>query len=236
MEFYNKKNKPLIFEGFDLFTKGGCAYIYKRDDILLKVYDLNCKYRYYMSRKMFELLKKNDIPNLVKLYDYFRIFRSRILPMDAYTMKYVGGNNVKLIKADREYLSDIGNQLDETIIRLTDKKIVIFDAQCDNILFKENGVTIIDPDQFVHKKLATKKAIYNFNKMQALSYIRDTITREMNSSGNYEYNLPLIFPEEESIKNSILSLAKEGNIEDSITEKGDNNAKVYSIQGIKQIS
>ena len=227
MELFDKKNETYEFDGYTLFSKGSCANIYKKDDTILKIYNLSCKYKFYLSRKMFELLKKNNIPNLVKLLDYYRLYKSRVLPMDAYTMEYVSGDDVELITASRDYLLRVAKQLEETISMLTNKKIMIFDAQSYNVLFKENGITILDPDQFTEHRLLSRKTLYGYNKMQALNYVTDTIDKEMNSKGYKFDSLDLSISSEDkrSVKEIILSLSKAGNIKDTLIEKENMNGR-----------
>ena len=219
MIYYNKDNEEFDSSEYKYFSRGMCARVYKRDDILFKVYDLDCKYRLYLSKKMFKLLKELKIDNMVELIDFYHQFKSKILPMDAYTMKYVGGKDVDILTASKEYIVDIANQLDETITQLSEHKIVMHDAHRENILFKENGVTIIDPDQFYTTRCLTEKAVYERNKVMAILYLTDTITQKMREQLDDKsilYSVPIPYQKGVGLRKCLISCYKDKTIYDTI--------------------
>lgn len=218
MYYYDKNNNKFYVDDFEFFNEGVCAKVFKKDDILFKVYKFDCKYRFYLSKKMFNAIKNLNINSMVKLLDYYYSYKTLFLPMDAYSMKLVDGKDIKLIYADKEYVKDIAKCLEETIRILTDNKIIMFDCHYKNILFKENGVTIIDPDQFGFYKLLTKKKIYEKNKLMCIKYITDTIKHEVDDKTlcNYLYSLRY---SEDTLEDSITSCVTEGNIHDSLMLK-----------------
>ena len=189
MKYFNDNNEEFDLTEFCYYSEGRCARIYTNNDIAFKIYILDCKYKMYLSKKMFRLLKEANICNIVKLIDYYHVDKKSILPMDAYSMEFVKGKDVDLINASREYISDILTQLEETNEKLTEKGILVFDAHCDNILFKENGVTIIDPDQFYVRKFLPKKIIYEENNKEMYNYIRSFIHNEMKQKNEYYKSL-----------------------------------------------
>ena len=216
MEFRNNKNEIFNLDGFEYYSSGECAKVYRKDDIAFKIYNYECKYRLHLSRKVFELLKTIKSSSLVELLEYYHDSTSHILPMDAYSMKFVDGKDVELITAPKDYLSDTLTKLDETIKKLSDRKIVIFDTNSDNILFKENGVTIIDPDQFFHSRLLSKKIIYELNKERIIEYFISTIMKEMKEkSGAYLLINP--YKRGLSLKKCVMNKLKGNNIYESIT-------------------
>lgn len=178
MPYYSSKNIMLDTEKFEYFDQGGCANIYRNDDILLKIYNYECKYKHYLSKAMFRTIKNSDIPNMVKLLDYYHRHTGkveRLKPMDAYTMEMVKGNKVNLLEQKRDYLKDIIDQLEDTIERLVELKIVIEDPTSHNIIFTDNGVTIIDPDQFIRVPFFTNNFLYSCNKEKMITYLNKTI-------------------------------------------------------------
>lgn len=179
MGYYNKNKEEFDLTGFNYYSSGVCANVYTNNEIAFKVYKQDCKYRLYLSKKIFTILKGIKTAGLVELIDYYHEDDSRFLPMDAYSMKFVKGKDVDILHADKEYLNDCLEQLDETINKLSERKIVMFDAHSDNILFKENGPTIIDPDQFYHAAFISKKEIYEKNKIRILEYFMSTIMDNM---------------------------------------------------------
>ena len=181
MIFYSSKNDILDTDKYMKYDTGGNSVIYKKEneDVLFKVYKVDSTYKYHMAKRNFNMMKEYDIPNLVKLLDYYFQYKQKanaILPMDAYTMKLVDGNRVDLIDMDKNYINQVLLQLEEIIDRLTERKLLIGDAHKDNIIFNENGVTLIDLDQITHMSLFTKKTIYSFNK-SGLLYIMSTKIR-----------------------------------------------------------
>lgn len=216
MEFRNKKNEIFDLDGFEYYSSGECAKVYRKDDIAFKLYNFDCKYRLYSSRKVFEILKTIKSNGLVELIDYYYNSTSHILPMDAYSMKFIGGKDVELVTAPKDYLTDILTELDETIKKLSDRKIVIFDTNCDNILFKENGATIIDPDQFFHSSLLCKKTIYELNKQRIFEYFISTIMKEMKEK-RVSYLLSNPYKRGLSLDKCVMNKLKGNNIYESIT-------------------
>ena len=217
MEYRNNKNELFNLDGFQYYSSGECANVYRKDDIAFKIYNYECKYRLHLSRKVFEILKTIKSSGLVELMDYYHVSNSHILPMDAYSMKFIGGKDVELVTAPRDYLSDVLNQLDETIKRLSEKKIIIFDTNSENILFKENGATIIDPDQFFHSRLLCKKTIYELNKQRIIEYFISTIMKEMKDKRE-AYLLINPYKRGLSLNKCIMNKIKENNIYESITK------------------
>ena len=219
MIYFNKDNKELDSSDYEYFSKGMCASVYKRDDVLFKVYNLDCKYSLYLSKKMFRTLRDLKIDNMVELIDFYHQYKSRILPMDAYTMKFVGGKDVDLLTASKEYIVDIANQLDETIAQLSEHKIVMHDAHRENILFKENGVTIIDPDQFYSTRCLSEKAVYERNKCIAILYITDTISHRLDELTKEEPIRPIVtipYQKGVSLRKCLISCYKDKTIYDTI--------------------
>ena len=178
MPYYSSKNIVLDTQKFNYYDEGGCSTIYKKDDTLLKIYNYECKYRYYLSKKMFLLLKTVNIPNLVKLKDYYHRYNGRIdrlLPMDAYTMEFVKGKKINLLDQNRDYLNYIINELEDTLDELSKNKVILEDPSSHNIIFTEKGVTIIDPDQFIRVPVLSRKELYRINKTKIIQYINKTI-------------------------------------------------------------
>lgn len=181
MGLYSSDNNLLKTQDFSYYASGKFSNIYKKDDILLKIYNIDCGYRYIISNKLFNFLKKKEIANLVKLfqsYHRYTDFYFKFLRADAYTMGYVNDKKIKLIDMDKEYLNDVLAMLEETLEELSENKILIEDSHRGNILFTEGGVTILDPDQFIIMKLLSKKSIYEHNKKKILFAINDTLLNE----------------------------------------------------------
>ncbi len=221
MIYYSSNNKILDTDKYLKYDTGGNSTVYKNinSNVLFKVYRFDSKYRYHMGKNTFEMLKKLDIPNLVKLYDYYFLYKQKInafLPMDAYTMELVDGKRIELIDMDKEYISQVLMQLDETLQKLTDKKILIGDSHKDNIIFNENGATLIDLDQFMKMNLFSKRSIYSFNKSGLMYSITTRILTEFNKK-NPNKSFPFFYPKENtSFYDDCKFLLEETNVEESI--------------------
>ena len=215
MNYYNDNNEQFDLSNFSYYSEGRCAKVYTNNDIAFKIYTLDCKYKMYLSKKMFKLLKNSNICNIVKLLDYYHIDKKSILPIDAYSMEFVKGKDIDLVSASREYIDDILKQLEETSSKLTEKSILIFDAHCENILFKENGVTIIDPDQFYQRRLLPKKLIYEVNIQNMYNYIKSSLAYEMKLKKE-KYVLPYLDVKKYGLRKSIMDSYNTDTIYESI--------------------
>lgn len=179
---YDKYFRKVEINDFTYFKSGNCANIYRKDDILFKKYNCDCKYKDYMTRNVFNAIKKNNIPNMVELYDYYYKKNNllfHILSLDYYTMKCVTDTKITFIDSSKEYLKDVLTKLEDTVERLSELKICIGDASSDNILFTENGVTLLDPDFYRITRYLSKKEVYNYNVYQVILYISRTIYKEL---------------------------------------------------------
>ena len=199
--------------GYKYFNSGGCANVFKRDNIALKIYDLDCCFRDIMKKKIFKYLRELDIPNIVKLYNYYYLTMgqrfNRMLPMDCYTMEYIDDNEKRLVDSNKEYLTDI----------LIEHKILIFDAHENNILFTENGVTILDPDMFYVRRFMSEDKIKEHNTSMMFKYITKKINFEMKGDITTRPIFSHSFEQDKGLKEGILSAITEDTIRKTLTLK-----------------
>lgn len=219
---FSSKEERLDTQEFTYYGSGQFSNVYKHDDTILKIYKDDIGIRNYMSIRNFKFLRECDIPNFVKLIDYYHMFKGRIekhLPMDAYTMEFVKDKKIELSDMSTEYLLDICKKLEETLEELSNKHILIEDAHEGNILFTENGVTIIDVDQFLHINLLTKRFIYQLNKEKIIKSINDTLIHEIYFNG-FKGFFKFITPSmKSSLTNDIMEYLKAEEIEESVKKK-----------------
>ena len=83
-------------------------------------------------------------------------------------------------------------------------------------MFKENGATIIDPDQFFHSRLLSKKTIYELNKQKIFEYFISTIMKEMKEK-RVSYLLSNPYKRGLSLDKCVMNKLKGNNIYESIT-------------------
>lgn len=217
--YFSSKSEILDTKNFTYFNSGKFSDVYKNEDTLLKIYKDDITYRYYISKKIFLLLKKYNIPNLVKLKEYYHCFDGKLeklLPMDAYTMEYVKDKKVNLINMDRKYMLEVGNMLEETLDELSKKHILIEDSHEGNILFTENGVTILDPDQFLHIPILSPNFSYKLNKEKILKAINDTLLYEYYGQGKTGFIRLVESNNDNSLKGDISRFFTEDKVKDSI--------------------
>lgn len=216
---FSSKDEKIDTSKFTYYKSGHFSDVYKSGNILLKIYKENTTYRYYMSRRLFLLLKKYNIPNLVKLIDYYHNYCGkvdRILPMDAYTMEFVEDKKIKLTEMNIEYMDKVIVMLEDTLEELSKHHILIEDSHEGNILFTENGVTMLDPDQYLHVRLLTKKFIYQLNKEKIIKAMNDTINTEVSHEGYCGF-LDYIFPSfTGSLSLDVKNYLKKANVRESI--------------------
>lgn len=166
---------------FEFYNKGTCANIYKKDKLILKKYKLDCSYSSMISTKVFQRLKENDIPHIVKLYDsYYNdiSFLNRFLKMDAYTMKYAGEDIDSLLNSPSDYFLEMVLALEHILPLLTKTRILLNDMNAYNIIFSKDDVTIIDPDSFYISNFHSSSYILRNNQGALMEYVLSPLIRE----------------------------------------------------------
>ena len=224
---FDKNRKETVFEGFCYYNAGNCAMIFKKNNILLKVYKSNCTYRYYLPKKVFYKLQDLDISNIVKLYDYYYFDSSkigRIFPMEAYTMEYVNNDKLNIIYQNKEYLLKTIYLLEKAIYKLSINKVGVNDAHHSNIIFNKEGATLIDVDLYTINNLISFKKILLYNQEKILYFIRSKIINELEKE-NYNIkkfeinNLFNIDLRHKSLSEEIDDMFTEDNLINSIKRK-----------------
>ena len=191
------ENKRLDTNHFKYFDEGGRAIVYKNKEVLLKYYRTGCKYCFYMSKKLFNILKELNLPHLVTLYDMYYNQKSvlnRFKLMDGYTMKLVTNKVEHITNQRTEYLLDMISELEKMIDVLSRNKIIMEDNHYRNIIFSENDVTIIDPDQFYIAPLSSYEGVLEENKKILIGYVLASICNDMCDGYNYLYFQDLLDP------------------------------------------
>ena len=216
---FSSNDEKIDTTNFTYYRSGNFSDVYKSGDILLKIYKESTTYKYYMSRRLFLLLKKYNIPNLVKLIDYYHNYCGKVdkfLPMDAYTMEFVKDNKILLTEMSLEYIDKVVDMLEETLEELSKNHILIEDSHEGNILFTENGVTMLDPDQYLHASILTRNFIYQLNKEKIIKAMNDTINTEICNEG-YRGFISYIYPTiRGSLTKDIKTYLKETEVKESI--------------------
>ena len=190
---YNSKTGNLDTSNFEFFCEGSCARIYKDNNIILKVYKIDSPYSASISKNTFNKLKSLKINHIVKLYNqYYKIQSSlvELLKCEAYTMDYVPDPKLTIINYPTEFLLELAHEMEAVNTNLTKHRIIAGDGHKGNIIFNENGLTIIDVDTYREAKLLPSNLIRMHNRKELLSYLRsklydECINNDINTLGAY---------------------------------------------------
>ena len=213
MILYDKNNNPKLITDFNYLTEGTSARIYVKDDVVLKEY--KCNKRFIITKEVFETLKNSKIENIVELYDYYYVCCSKLknlYSIDYHTMKYIKDNKVSLLYADIKYLEEVAKKLEITLRQLCENRIIINDTHEGNIIFSENGVTIIDPDLFLINKKMSDRQLYLYNKSGMIKYINSTVNDELFYLINRNFTFITSFEDDRTFYDEVMCNIKEDNI------------------------
>ena len=190
------KNGVIDTNDFSEFKEGSCAKIYKKENLLLKVYKNECKYANRISTSVFEYLRSVDIPNFVRLCDSFYTYRgiwNYFLKMDAYTLFFDGNAIPSLLDSSVEYFMDMVVMLEKVVPILSKYGILLWDGNAYNLLFTKNNVVILDPDGFSISHFMSKSRITRYNIDMLLNYLIAALWKEAELRGeDYSFLLTLV--------------------------------------------
>ena len=189
MNLYSKYN-TLNTDSFSYLDEGSRARIYKDGDLLLKFYKSDCKYRYYISKKMFLIIKQLHVPHIVKLYYLYYLDEKKHFGQifEGYTMNYCGERISSVLCQPTEYLLELVHELEQkTIVELSKAHIIMSDTHYGNIFFTDNDVTIIDPDSFYVPFFGKDSYVLEENQKRLWEYLLSTFIHELYDGYNYRY-------------------------------------------------
>jgi len=190
---YDKDGNKIDFSNFVAINEGMCGKIYRNNDKVLKVYKVECKNAFKISKKVFDLLKQINSPNMIRLYDYLFQYDSRFnkfLSPDAYTMEYIKPDNIDLLMAEREYVLDTVRDLEKLCEILAKHNVRIHDSHYSNIIFNKNGGILIDPDTYTTGFIKSYEAALLNNKKELLYFIKSKLSHDYKNhedNDNLEY-------------------------------------------------
>ena len=168
---YEELNKNKNFmNNYKYLISGGTANIFVYEDNIVKLYKGYCEEYLKIKKNIFLSLKTINSESFVSLGEMiFRRGNASIRP-DGYTMKRVEGENIDLIECSTEYILSMIERLDNLSKEITNRKIKINDSNPHNIIFTDNNVTIIDPDEYYHT-IIPKVILSIVNKNEMIKYI-----------------------------------------------------------------
>lgn len=184
---YDQFGNKIDITDYKYLDRGRCGEVYKKDEELLKLYYYDCKYRFIIGKKIFNMIKEINSPNIVELKDYYYKKNTHFHPeIDAYTMNYIHRGNISLLTSSQEYIYKVLDQLLDVARTLSEKNICIFDAKNSNIIFNKRGAKIIDVDLFRFFKLLSKDTIYKRNVYEVYQYLSSKLEHDIKKDNNNE--------------------------------------------------
>ncbi len=179
----------------DKQNTGNKSKLFLCDDTLIKLYNIDARTVYRINISMFNLLKKLNDKNLVKLREYFYSVNSKLYKLfsiDAYTMDFIKKRDEKLINIERKEFLELIKSLDETLNRISEKGIIIEDMKPCHLIPTDNGITIIDPDMFHRTIIHSKDYVYDLNKTRILTALNALLYGEFDEDDYYKIE-PVFF-------------------------------------------
>lgn len=158
MAYYNRKLEKIDLSGMKYMTNGGCASIYRNNDIVFKQYYNNTSYSMRLNSDMFDLLKQIDNPHFIKLIDiyskmgYAILLKNKIIysnfKVDAYTSEYYIDNTINILYENKDYILENFYELEKLFKIFSDNKIIADDVRRNNVIIGRKNIVVIDPDLF----------------------------------------------------------------------------------------
>jgi len=184
MPYYNRKLERLDLSDMKYMTKGGCANIYRNDDIVFKQYYSNTSYSMRLNSDMFDLLKQIDEPHFIKLFDiysklnYLVMLKNKIVlsnfKVDGYTAKYYVDNTIDVLYENKDYMLENFYELEKLFNIFSDNRIITTDVRRENVVIGKNNIVVIDPDLFYFTNIINSK-IELKNKEKLLKLFRSIL-------------------------------------------------------------
>ena len=130
------------------------------DKICKKVYQdytLTTIKDHVIDRWVFNTIKDLDLDSFVKLYNY--TFDSNKMQIISYTMEYYKPYFDNILNISVEYFLDSFKKIYNDIIILSYNKILVGDMNFSNVIFGENGIKVIDFDNYMRSSLSNEMLI-----------------------------------------------------------------------------
>lgn len=175
MKYFLEDNTEIIINNdiLNRINRGSGGAIYRLNDIeCVKLYYLDTPFK--IEKEIFDTMKELDLDNFCKLYNM--VFNNK-KELVGYTMKYYDTIKDNILLMEKDYLLDNFNTLYNSLIKLSNNRIVANDLWIKNCLIGEN-ITIIDFDYYLKsdlsieeiKEINISKLLLLFNKIVCYYY------------------------------------------------------------------
>ena len=165
--FYDKNNKINIYHLGKPFEHGSCGNIYKISyDTCLKWFNEDS----YCNEEAFEMLMDMDLKNFYKVYKMlYDIYHDFV----AYIMKYYDSEDIDFLTMPMSYILDNFYDLFESVVKISDKNILIQDLHDGNVITNKNQIIVIDVDMYYILKNPSKNEAICANYKKLCYLFRD---------------------------------------------------------------
>lgn len=161
-----------LYKGGRFLGEGTTANVYLKDGKVFKIYDFskkkNCMlFAMYNMEQNLSNLSKLNIKNVHVPKDIYKVENE----VSGISLDYVKGCNLHNLLNGIDIDENTPNinlslfleyleELDEIIQKFNELKITCYDFHCGNVIINENGINIIDTDQYAFEE--ERPAINNF--------------------------------------------------------------------------
>ena len=151
IKLYDIDNKKYLFDVKKPIDRGHTGLVYKIDDDTCLKYTTSYRlHQWYTLSKLMEL-------NLDNFYKIYKILFDSNGDYSGYLMKYYQNELIDILTMPTEYTLDNFYRLSNTVNKISNNEIVMYDLHDGNVIMNKNDIIIIDADfydeEFEHFKI-----------------------------------------------------------------------------------
>lgn len=164
MQYYDSEGNLRTFNtDGNHFKTGSTSYVFKIGDLALKEYRKSIGDYYCLDASVFNVLKKIDHPNFLKLQEYFfdtsivddTLMKEEIIeelkgmPISAYSYDFILEEEIDILNMSKDYFLTNLEGLEGLFDLFDDERLVLADIKPANTIVNSEGIVLIDPDYFM---------------------------------------------------------------------------------------
>lgn len=168
MRYYDKQGglKAITEDRLRYFDHGQTANVYMLDEsVVFKRYFSYISDAVIIDDEVFKLLQSLNYPEIVRL---FELFKSEENKNNAYTMEYVGEEDVDYLDSYSSVFLEHIRAVEQIVDIFTEERLRVMDLKNSNVIVRKNGLVIIDPDKY--RIVDYKPVISNKDQVLYLAY------------------------------------------------------------------
>lgn len=140
IKLYDIDNKKYLFDVKKPIDRGHTGLVYKIDDDTCLKYTTSYRlHQWYTLSKLMEL-------NLDNFYKIYKILFDSNGDYSGYLMKYYQNELIDILTMPTEYTLDNFYRLSNTVNKISNNEIVMYDLHDGNVIMNKNDIIIIDAD------------------------------------------------------------------------------------------